>query len=273
LGRDVDLTVVDVGPLGDSPTQESDLEDPFEPGQALFEEELAVGDESGVVVDEAEQRGSAVLARALGVGQVGADEHVALPESVGTLSLESPEGFGLTDELLAGDAPLLEDAAESPGGEGEVGWIGRLAPEDLDDGVGGPGRDLLAQGDGLLDDILGNASGLASVGPQLRLEALEAPISVAGEVSPDRLIIEAGAGRVRDVMRLGGDGLEVSGDLAALEGTIEQRGDEGIAEEGNLGATLFLGWQRLELRGFHWLPPIEPGSDLARSSRQLVHLA
>ncbi len=42
-------------------------------------------------------------------------------------------------------------------------------------------------------------------------------------------------------MGLGGDGLEVSGNLAALERPIEKSGDEGVAEEGNLGAPLFLG--------------------------------
>ena len=42
-------------------------------------------------------------------------------------------------------------------------------------------------------------------------------------------------------MCLSGDGLEVSGDLAAFERPIEKRGDEGVAEEGNLSAPLFLG--------------------------------
>ena len=56
-----------------------DLEDAFEAREALLEEELAVGDEAGVVVDEAEEGSAAVLAGALGVGEIGTDEHVALP--------------------------------------------------------------------------------------------------------------------------------------------------------------------------------------------------
>jgi hypothetical protein len=111
LSRDVDLAVVDVERLGEAAAQDRHLEDPFEPGQVLFEEELAVGDQPGVVVDEGEERRPTVLARALGVGQVGADEHVALPEGVGRVSLESTEGLRLTAELLAGHVSLQEDAA------------------------------------------------------------------------------------------------------------------------------------------------------------------
>ncbi len=44
-------------------------------------------------------------------------------------------------------------------------------------------------------------------------------------------------------MRLGGDGLEMSPNLAPLERMAQQWGDEGVTEESYLAATLFLRWQ------------------------------
>ena len=52
-------------------------------------------------------------------------------------------------------------------------------------------------------------------------------------------------------MGSGGTGLQVSGDLAAFEGAVQQWGNEAIAEEGDLGSLFLFGWEWAVLILFH----------------------
>src|SRR3990172_7581227 len=104
LERDIDLPVVHVETLGDAPAQKGELEHPFETGQALLEEELAVGDKAGGGVDEAEEGGGPV----------------ALPGVVGGFSLGALVCWAGGGGRGAGLAPPLEDLAQRACLEGQV---------------------------------------------------------------------------------------------------------------------------------------------------------
>jgi hypothetical protein len=255
LGGDVNLPVVDIQPLGETAAQDRHLQDPLQTRQRFLEEELAVGDEPRVVVDEAEQRGAAKLTGAVGIGQVRPDEHVALPERVGVLTLEAAEGLRLIAQVRTALAPAIEDIAQGARGDGQGGRIGGIAAQDLDEQRGAAAGDLLAQGDGPGDQLLGDAPNCAGVRPRPGLEGLEAAPPVARQVPPDRFLVQMGAGREGDLVRLGSDGAQVRHDLPTLQRAVQERGDEPVAEEGDLGPPLLLGGQRRMAGRLHGSPP------------------
>lgn len=170
-------------------------------------------------------------------------------------TLEALEGFRLTCQALAGFAPLVQDEAQGIRHQLEVGGDLGIAAQDLDDGLGGADGDFLAQGDGLLDDVLGDAPWLVSIGTHLRLEGLEAAFTVARVIAPDGFGVDGGAFRIGDLVGLGSASLDVSINLAPFEGMVQQRRDKAIAEEGDLGSLLLFRGQWTALFALHSLPP------------------
>ena len=63
LGGGIDLAVVHIERLGQAAAQDGELEDAFQAGQRLVEEEFGVGYQAAMVVDEAKQVRAALLAR------------------------------------------------------------------------------------------------------------------------------------------------------------------------------------------------------------------
>src|SRR5579872_6303060 len=254
LGRDVDLPVVDIQPRGDAAAEDGELENPFQARESFLEEELAVGNQAGVVVDEAEKCRSPKLPGSLGIGEVGTDEHVSPPQIVGPLPLEATEGFAGPLEFLAGRAATKEDAPKGARSDRQPGRKGGIAREDLDDGRGASGGNFLTQRDRFLDQLGRDSTRLARIGAGLGFEGLEATAAVARQIAPHGIRIDPGAGREGDQLRLAGDGAQMSGDLTAFEPTMEQGDDEAVAEQGDLGAPLFFGRESVVFRGVHRSP-------------------
>ena len=91
MARAVGLAVVVVDAPGHAPLLQAATEDQLQGRQVAFEAETAMEQQAAVVVEEGVEVGPPHLARPLGVGQPGADQHVRLPGPVGCHCLEAVE--------------------------------------------------------------------------------------------------------------------------------------------------------------------------------------
>ena len=116
----VDLALVDVDGQGAAVAQDGALEAVLEARELLVPIELGVRDEPGVVVEEGEEEGLALLVRVGGVGEPGAMHGVALPQVAEVGPLEAAVGLGplLVQELGGGGVAPGELAAEGAWGQG-----------------------------------------------------------------------------------------------------------------------------------------------------------
>ena len=188
-----------------------------------------------MVVDEAEEMGAALLAGPIGIRQPGAEHGVPLPQVVDARALEAAVSLDLLSEQTTGLAPLTEMGGQSVDVYGLVEAKGWVALQDIDQGPSGARGLLLAQGDGLFDQVGWEGARFPLVGAGFRTQGIEAAFAAQLEVAAQGGHADAGA-------RGGGDGIGLSRDLAQAPlllawpwRVVDQGCNEAIPEQRNFG--------------------------------------
>lgn len=101
-----DLTVVNVEGVRYTAAQNGHLEHAFQARQGFVEEELPIGYQARMIVDEGDQVRAAGLSRARGVRQPRALAGIALPQRIHMVTFKAFRGDGLGPHALAGFAGL-----------------------------------------------------------------------------------------------------------------------------------------------------------------------
>ena len=119
----VDLALVDVDGQGAAVAQDGALEAVLEAWELLIPVELGVGDETGVVVEEGEEEGLALLVGVGRVRELRSVHGVALPQVAEVGALEAAVRLGplLVQELGRGGVAQGQLAAQGAWGQG---WFG-----------------------------------------------------------------------------------------------------------------------------------------------------
>ena len=204
----VDLALVYVDGEGPAVAQDGALEAVFQAGELLVPVELGVRDEAGVVVEEGEEEGLALLIGVGRVGEVGAVHRIPLPQVAEVSALEAAVGLGplLGEELGSGGAAESELAAQGARCDASFGdGVGLVEGEDFDDGASGTEGLLALEGFGAVEGLGGDGAGLASVASGLGLEAVEAFLLVEPFPAGEGGGADSAAGGVGDVVVASGD--------------------------------------------------------------------
>ena len=188
-----------------------------------------------MVVDEAEEMGATLLAGPIGIRQPGTEHGVPLPQVIHARALEAAVSLHLLSEQTTGLAPLTEMGGQSVDVYGLVEAKGWGALKDVDQGPSSPGGLLLAQGDGLFDQVGREGARFPLVSTGLGTQGVEAAFTVELEVAAQGGHADAGA-------RGGGDGVGLGSDLAQASllpawprPVVDQGCNEAIPEQRNFG--------------------------------------
>jgi hypothetical protein len=195
-----------------------------------------------VIVEESEEKDLALAVGIDGVGEVGTVHSVALPQVAKVGTLETAIGLGtLFGEELGGSRATAGELA-AQGTWGDVGFGDRVSVverEDADDGAGGAEGLLTLENFGAVEGFRGDGATVVTVGARCGLEAVEASLLVDALPASKGGDGDRAAGRAGDVVVAAGDLLA---ELAFSTGRVlaaNEGQDEGIAEEGNLGTSIF----------------------------------
>jgi hypothetical protein len=235
------VVLVDVYGEGAAVTQDSPLEAVLHAGKLLVPVELGVRNQARVVIQESKEEYLTPLLHICGIGEVGTVHGVALPQVAEMGALKAAVGLGalLGQQLGSGSATAGELAAQ--GARGEAGFgdgVGGVEGEDADDGAGGAERLLAFEGLGAVEGFGGDGAAGATVGAGLGSEAVETVLLVDVLPAGERGSGDGATRGVRDVVGTAGDLLA---QLALASGRVlaaDERQDQGVAEEGDLGATI-----------------------------------
>jgi hypothetical protein len=159
---------------------------------------------------------------------------------VGTFEAAVGPGALFGEELGSGGAAAGELAAQGARGDA---WFrdggGVVEGEDADDGAGRAQGLLALEGFGAVESLWGNGTTGAAVGARLGLEAVETLLLIdlfpAGESGGG----EGAAGGIGDIVVAVGDLLAQPLLAAGRVLAPDQGQDEGVAEEGDLSASIF----------------------------------
>jgi hypothetical protein len=237
----VDTALVDVDGNGATVAQDGAFEAILHTRKLLVPVELGVRNQACVIV-ESEEKDLALAVGIDGVGEIGTVHSVALPQVAKVGTLEAAVGFGTLfgEELGGSRATAGELAAQGTWGDAGFGdRVGGVEGEDADDGAGGAERLLPFEDLGAVEGFRRDGATVAAVGARGRLEAVEAVLLVDAFPASKRGGGDGAAGRAGDVVVAVGDLLTqlvfaARWVLAANEGQ-----DEGVAKEGDLGASIF----------------------------------
>ena len=229
-GRAIDLGVVHVEPDGQAAGGDG-LAQAIQAGiQSLAGIELGVRDEPAGIVEDGVQKGLHLAAA--GALDVGAEEHVGLPDLIAVFGFELLVRRG-SEQLAFGEAALFEEAIQRGGGQRRV----RFGPEDrcqfAQQGGAGAMRVFAFEAFDQVGELRGNGAGLAAVLARLGSQGLEAAVAVAERPIQQRIDGNRGALGIGDVVVAGGDLLGAAGEFAAGSDSKHQRGDQPVAEQGD----------------------------------------
>jgi hypothetical protein len=238
----VDFALVDVDSQRAAIAGDGAFEAVFHARELFVPVELGVRDEAGVVVEEGKEESLALLVGIGWVGQPGAIHGVTLPEVAEVRALKATVGLGtlLSEELGCGGATLSQVAAQGAGRDAGFGdGVGLVQPEDVGDGAARAVGLLAFEGFGPIEGWGRDGPGLTSVAAGLGLEAVEAPRPVPAFPALKGGHADGAAGGIGDVIAPGGDLLSQAALAAGRVLAAQQRQDQCVAKEGDLGPAFF----------------------------------
>jgi len=238
----INLGSVHVDGQGAAVAQDGAFEAILHTGQLLVPVELSVRDEAGVIVEEGKEECLALLVGVGRIGEIRAVHSVPLPQVAKVSAFETAIGFGalLDEELGGGGAAAGQLAAQGARGNAFFGdRVGLVEGQYLDDGTSGTEGLLPLEGLGPVESVRRDGAGLAFVSSRLGFEAVESVLSIEPFPAGKGAGADGATGGVRDIVVASGDLLAqfllASGwILAPYQGY-----DEGVAEEGDFGTSVF----------------------------------
>jgi hypothetical protein len=242
----VDAALVDVDGKGATVAQDGAFEAILHAGKLLVPVELGVRNEAGVIVEESEEKDLALAVGIGRVGEVGTVHGVALPQVAKVGTFEAAIGFGtLFGEELGGSGTTAGELA-AQGTWGDAGFgngVGGVEGEDADDRAGGAERLLPFEDLGAIEGFRGDGATVAVIGARCGFEAVEAALLVDALPASKGGGGDGAAGGIGDVIRAAGDLLAESVFAAGRILAADERQNEGIAKESNLGTSI---WGHME---------------------------